>query len=48
MTVRVGTPTSCGIDLHVLKGDAPTAGSGGTLGREIVGSIAEVGPEVRA
>jgi alcohol dehydrogenase len=46
--VRIVKTTICGTDLHILKGDVPTAAPGRTLGHEGVGVIDEVGPAVRA
>ena len=44
--VRVTTTTICGSDLHILKGDVPTAKAGLVLGHEGVGVIEEVGANV--
>ncbi len=46
--VRVTTSTICGSDLHILKGDVPTAAPGRILGHEGVGVIDEVGAAVSA
>ncbi len=43
--VRVTTTTICGTDVHILKGEYPVA-SGLTIGHELVGVIAELGPGV--
>lgn len=44
--VRITTTTICGSDLHILKGDVPTASSGLVLGHEGVGVVEEVGSNV--
>ncbi len=44
--VRITTTTICGTDLHIIKGDVPTAQSGLVLGHEGVGVIEEVGSSV--
>ncbi len=44
--VRITTSTICGSDLHILKGDVPTATPGRILGHEGIGVIDEVGPAV--
>ncbi|MFA5504279.1 MAG: zinc-dependent alcohol dehydrogenase family protein [Vulcanimicrobiota bacterium] len=44
--VRVTTTTICGSDLHILKGDVPTAAGGLILGHEGVGVVEEVGSNV--
>jgi alcohol dehydrogenase len=46
--VRIVKTTICGTDLHILKGDVPTAKPGRTLGHEGVGIIDEAGSAVRA
>jgi alcohol dehydrogenase len=46
--VRIIKTTICGTDLHILKGDVPTAKPGRTLGHEGVGIIEEAGSAVRA
>jgi alcohol dehydrogenase len=46
--VRVVKTTICGTDLHILKGDVPTAKPGRILGHEGIGIIEESGPAVRA
>ena len=44
--VRVTHTTICGTDLHILKGDVPTATPGRILGHEGVGVIDSVGTSV--
>ena len=44
--VRVTATTICGTDLHILKGDVPTATAGRILGHEGAGIIEEVGTSV--
>jgi alcohol dehydrogenase len=44
--VRITTTTICGTDLHILKGDLPSANEGRILGHEGVGVVEEVGPNV--
>jgi alcohol dehydrogenase len=44
--VRVTTATICGTDLHILKGDVPTATDGRILGHEGCGVVDEVGSGV--
>jgi alcohol dehydrogenase len=44
--VRILKTTICGSDLHILKGDVPTAAPGRILGHEGVGVIDEVGAAV--
>jgi alcohol dehydrogenase len=46
--VRIVKTTICGTDLHILKGDVPTAAPGRTLGHEGVGVIDEAGSAVRS
>jgi alcohol dehydrogenase len=46
--VRIVKTTICGTDLHILKGDVPTARPGRILGHEGVGIIDEAGPAVSA
>ncbi|OYU77462.1 MAG: alcohol dehydrogenase [Alphaproteobacteria bacterium PA3] len=46
--VRVSHTTICGTDLHILKGDVPTATAGRVLGHEGVGVIDSVGAAVSA
>ncbi|HET6685297.1 MAG TPA: zinc-dependent alcohol dehydrogenase family protein [Jiangellaceae bacterium] len=45
--VRVDAVTICGTDLHILKGDVPTAEPPRILGHEAVGTVTEVGAGVR-
>ena len=44
--VRITRTTICGTDLHILKGDVPTATEGRILGHEGIGVIEETGPGV--
>ena len=44
--VRVTATDNCGTDLHILKGDVPTATAGRVLGHEGAGIIEEVGTSV--
>ncbi len=44
--VRILRTTICGTDLHIMKGDVPTATDGRILGHEGVGVIDEVGSAV--
>ncbi|MEO5819095.1 MAG: alcohol dehydrogenase catalytic domain-containing protein, partial [Vicinamibacteraceae bacterium] len=46
--VRITTSTICGTDLHILKGDVPSATPGRILGHEGVGVIDSVGSAVTA
>ena len=46
--VKIVLTTICGTDLHILKGDLPSAQPGRILGHEGVGVIDEVGPGVHA
>jgi alcohol dehydrogenase len=46
--VRVTHTTICGTDLHILKGDVPTATPGRILGHEGVGVVDSVGAAVTA
>lgn len=46
--VRVTQTTICGTDLHILKGDVPTAAPGRILGHEGVGVVDSVGAGVTA
>lgn len=46
--VRMVKTTICGTDLHILKGDVPTVGSGRILGHEGTGIVEAVGPAVQA
>jgi alcohol dehydrogenase len=45
--VRVDAVTICGTDLHILKGDVPEVETGRILGHEAVGTVLEVGQNVR-
>jgi alcohol dehydrogenase len=45
--VQVEATTICGTDLHILKGDVPETTPGRILGHEAVGTIVEVGPDVK-
>ncbi|MEU7715360.1 alcohol dehydrogenase catalytic domain-containing protein [Micromonospora chalcea] len=47
MIVRVRRSTTCGADLPLLGGRVPEASAGEVLGREFLGEVVEVGPEVR-
>jgi alcohol dehydrogenase len=44
--VRIDTSTTCGTDLHILKGDVPEVPPGTILGHEAVGTVVEVGDAV--
>jgi alcohol dehydrogenase len=44
--LRIARTTICGSDLHILKGDVPTAAEGLVLGHEGVGVVEEVGAAV--
>ena len=44
--VRLSKTTICGTDLHIVKGDVPTATDGRILGHEGVGVIEQVGASV--
>jgi alcohol dehydrogenase len=44
--VKVIRTTICGSDLHILKGDVPTATAGRILGHEAVGVVEEAGTAV--
>jgi alcohol dehydrogenase len=46
--VRITRTTICGTDLHILKGDVPTATAGRILGHEGVGVVEEAGTGVSA
>jgi alcohol dehydrogenase len=46
--VRITTSTICGSDLHILKGDVPSASEGRILGHEGVGIVDQVGATVSA
>jgi alcohol dehydrogenase len=45
--VRVDATTICGTDLHILAGDVPEVHPGRILGHEAVGTVDEVGDNVR-
>jgi alcohol dehydrogenase len=45
--VRVDATTICGTDLHILAGDVPEVPAGRILGHEAVGTVDEVGDNVR-
>lgn len=45
--VRVDVVTSCGTDLHIIKGDVPEVAPGRVLGHEAVGTVVEAGTDVR-
>src|SRR6202023_76107 len=44
--VRITTATSCGTDLHILKGDLPAVTDGRILGHEGIGVVEQVGTGV--
>jgi alcohol dehydrogenase len=46
--VKIVKTTICGTDLHILKGDVPTAQPGRILGHEGVGFVDEAGAAVRS
>ena len=46
--VQIVKTTICGTDLHILKGDVPTAAPGRVLGHEGVGIVHETGASVSA
>ncbi|MCL2803082.1 MAG: alcohol dehydrogenase catalytic domain-containing protein [Micrococcales bacterium] len=46
--VQIDTTTICGSDLHILKGDVPETTDGTVLGHEGVGTVLEVGDQVRS
>lgn len=46
--VKIVKTTICGTDLHILKGDVPSAKPGRILGHEGVGIITEIGAAVHA
>jgi alcohol dehydrogenase len=46
--VKMTKTTICGTDLHILKGDVPTAAPGRILGHEGVGIVDEIGAGVTA
>jgi alcohol dehydrogenase len=45
--IRVDATTICGTDLHILAGDVPEVRPGTILGHEAVGTVDEVGDNVR-
>jgi alcohol dehydrogenase len=45
--VRVDATTICGTDLHILAGDVPDVHPGRILGHEAVGTVDEIGDDVR-
>jgi len=45
--VRVDATTICGTDLHILAGDVPEVHPGRILGHEAVGTVVEIGDNVR-
>ena len=45
--VQVDATTICGTDLHILAGDVPEVRPGRILGHEAVGTVVEIGDEVR-
>jgi alcohol dehydrogenase len=45
--VQVDATTICGTDLHILNGDLPEVRDGRILGHEAVGTVDEVGEDVR-
>ncbi|KAK4554468.1 hypothetical protein LTR86_008322 [Recurvomyces mirabilis] len=46
--VKLLRTTICGTDLHIIKGDVPTAPAGRTLGHEGIGLVHDIGPEVKS
>nr|AAL25624.1 putative alcohol dehydrogenase protein [Paracoccidioides brasiliensis] len=44
--VKLKHTTICGTDLHIIKGDVPTAIPGRILGHEGVGTVEEIGTSV--
>ena len=44
--VKIARTTICGSDLHILKGDVPSATEGRILGHEAVGTVEDVGAAV--
>ncbi|MER6196981.1 zinc-dependent alcohol dehydrogenase family protein [Streptomyces sp. NPDC001586] len=46
--VRVDAVTICGTDLHIVKGDLPEVTPGRVLGHEAVGTVVEIGGDVRS
>jgi alcohol dehydrogenase len=47
VVVRVDATTICGTDLHILAGDVPEVHPGRILGHEAVGTVYEVGDNIR-
>jgi 2-desacetyl-2-hydroxyethyl bacteriochlorophyllide A dehydrogenase len=45
--LKVTTTAICGSDLHVLAGRIPGMMEGGILGHEFIGTVEDVGPEVK-
>jgi alcohol dehydrogenase len=45
--VRIDATTICGTDLHILAGDVPEVHPGRILGHEAVGTVDEIGDNVR-
>lgn len=45
--LRMVRTTICGTDLHIVRGEVPTADVGRTLGHEGIGVVEEVGGEVK-
>jgi alcohol dehydrogenase len=45
--VRIDATTICGTDLHILAGDVPQVHPGRILGHEAVGTVVEIGDDVR-
>ncbi|MCY0963176.1 alcohol dehydrogenase catalytic domain-containing protein [Streptomyces sp. H27-H5] len=46
--VRVDAVSICGTDLHIVKGDLPEVVPGRVLGHEAVGTVVEIGGDVRS
>lgn len=46
--VKIDKTTICGTDLHIMRGHVPTAEEGRILGHEGVGTVLEVGPQVKS
>jgi alcohol dehydrogenase len=44
--VKIDLTTSCGTDLHILKGDVPAVTEGRVLGHEAVGTVVDTGAAV--
>lgn len=45
--LRMVRTTICGTDIHIVRGEVPTAEIGRTLGHEGIGIVEEVGSEVK-